>query len=185
VIDISMFNEDTSSLFAKAVEKASQDGATSMIVDLRNNPGGLLDSAITLAGYWIPKGGTAVIEDIRGEQTSYPTFGIGQLKDIPTVVLVNGGSASASEILAGALQDANEATIVGEQTFGKGSVQEFHDLPDGGAIKITVARWLTPLGRSIDTHGITPDVIVPLTLEDAHAKHDTQYSAALDILTKK
>ncbi len=185
VIDISMFNEDTSSLFAEAASSAVKDGATSIVLDLRNNPGGLLDAAIDLAGYWIPKGGTAVIEDIRGEQSSYPTSGSAQLRDIPTVVLVNGGSASASEILSGALQDAQEATIVGEQTFGKGCVQEFHDLPDGGAVKITVARWLTPLGRSIDKQGITPDVIVPLTLEDAHAKHDTQYSAALDILTKK
>lgn len=185
VIEISMFNEDTSSLFAKAAENAIQDGATSIVLDLRNNPGGLLDSAIDLAGYWIPRGGTAVIEDVRGERTEYPTSGSGSLRDIPAVVLVNGGSASASEILAGALQDAKEATVVGEQTFGKGSVQEYHGLPDGGAIKITVARWLTPLGRSIDKEGITPDEIVPFTLDDAHAKRDPQFDAAINILQKK
>lgn len=185
VIAISMFNEDTSSLFAKAAENAVKDGATSIVLDLRNNPGGLLDSAIDLAGYWIPKGGTAVIEDVRGEKTEYPTSGSGSLKDIPTVVLVNGGSASAAEILAGALQDTHEATVIGEQTFGKGSVQEYHDLPDGGAVKITVARWLTPLGRSIDKQGIAPDDVVPLTIEDVHANHDTQFDAALDFLKKE
>lgn len=184
-IEISMFNEDTSSLFAEAAKKAIQDGATSIVLDLRNNPGGLLDSAITLAGYWIPSGGTAVIEDIRGTRTEYPTSGSGSLKDLPTVVLVNGGSASASEILAGALQDAKKATVIGEQTFGKGSVQEYHSLPDGGAVKITVARWLTPLGRSIDKQGITPDDVVPFTLDDAHAKRDPQFDAAINILQKK
>ena len=185
VITISMFNEDTSSLFAKAASNAVKDGATSIVLDLRNNPGGLLDSAIDLAGYWIPKGGTAVIEDVRGKKTEYPTSGSGSLKDIPTVVLVNGGSASAAEILAGALQDTHEATVIGEQTFGKGSVQEYHDLPDGGAVKITVARWLTPLGRSIDNQGITPDNVVPLTIEDVHANNDPQLNAAFDILQKE
>ena len=185
VITISMFNEDTSSLFAKAAENAVSEGATSIVLDLRNNPGGLLDSAIDLAGYWIPKGGTAVIEDVRGKKTNFPTYGSGSLKDIPTVVLVNGGSASAAEILAGALQDTGEAVVIGEQTFGKGSVQEYHDLPDGGAVKITVARWLTPLGRSIDKQGIAPDNVVPLTIEDVHAKRDTQFDAALDILQKE
>ena len=185
VIAISMFNEDTSSLFAKAAESAVKDGATSIVLDLRNNPGGLLDSAIDLAGYWIPKGGTAVIEDVRGAQTKYPTSGSGSLKDIPTAVLVNGGSASAAEILAGALQDTHEAMVIGEQTFGKGSVQEYHDLPDGGAVKITVARWLTPLGRSIDKQGIAPDSVVPLTIENVHANLDTQFNAALDFLQKE
>lgn len=184
-INVSLFNEDTSTLFAAAAERALADGATSIVLDLRNNPGGLLESAIDLAGYWIPRGGTAVIEDVRGVRTEYPTSGSGSLSTIPTVVLVNGGSASASEILAGALQDAQKATVIGEQTFGKGSVQEYHDLPDGGAVKITVARWLTPLGRSIDKQGITPDRVVSLTLDDVHANLDPQRNAALDFLQKK
>ncbi len=182
LIDVSIFNDDTSSLFAKAAEQALQDGATSIVLDLRNNPGGLLDSAIDLAGYWIPAGGTAVIEDKQGKQNTFATHGTAILKDIPTAVLVNGGSASASEILAGALQDTKEGTVIGEQTFGKGSVQEFHDLPDGGAVKITIAHWLTPLGRSINKEGITPDSLVTFTEQDAHAKHDPQFDAAIHFL---
>lgn len=182
LIDVSIFNDDTSNLFAKAVEQALQDGATGLVIDLRNNPGGLLDSAINLAGYWLESGDIAVIEDKQGKRHEFATEGTASLKDLPTVVLVNGGSASASEILAGALQDAKKATVIGEQTFGKGSVQEFHDLPDGGAVKITVAHWLTPLGRSINKEGITPDSIVTFTEQDAHAKHDPQFDAAIHFL---
>ncbi len=182
VIEVSMFNDDTSTLFAAAAERVIDDGATGILLDLRNNPGGLLDSAIDLAGYWIPAGQTAVIESVGDAQTEYPTNGTAMLANIETVVLVNGGSASASEILAGALQDADEAVIVGQTTFGKGSVQEYHDLPDGGAVKITVAKWLTPLGRSIDNEGIAPDQDVPYTQEDIDAKRDPQLDAALHIL---
>ncbi len=185
VIEVSMFNEDTSSLFRTASQRALKDGATGIILDLRNNPGGLLDAAIDLAGYWVPSGSSVLIEEIRGTRDEFPANGLAQLREIPTVVLVNGGSASASEILAGALQDYGEARVIGDQTFGKGSVQEYHDLPDGGAVKITVARWLTPLGRSIDQTGITPDDIVSLTLDDVHAKRDPQFTAALDFFTKK
>lgn len=182
VIEISMFNDDTSTLFAAAAERVIDDGATGILLDLRNNPGGLLDSAIDLAGYWIPAGQTAVIESVGDAQTVYPTNGTAMLANIETVVLVNGGSASASEILAGALQDTDEAVIVGQTTFGKGSVQEYHDLPDGGAVKITVAKWLTPLGRSIDKEGIAPDQEVLFTQEDIDAKRDPQLDAALHIL---
>lgn len=182
VISVSLFNDDTSKLFAQAVASAEKDGAKSIVLDLRSNPGGLLDAAIDLAGYWIPAGGTAVIEDVRGDKTEYRTHGDGSLAAIPTVVLVNGGSASASEILAGALQDTHEAEVIGEQTFGKGSVQQFQDLPDGGAVKITVAHWLTPLGRTINKQGVTPDKVVPFTAEDAHANLDPQFDAAIDFL---
>lgn len=182
VISISIFNDDTSKLFADAVAKAEKDGVKSIVLDLRSNPGGLLDAAIDLAGYWIPAGGTAVIEDVRGDKTEYRTHGDGSLALIPTVVLVNGGSASASEILAGALQDTHEAQVIGEQTFGKGSVQQFQDLPDGGAVKITVAHWLTPLGRTINKQGVTPDTVVPYTAEDAHANLDPQFDAAINFL---
>lgn len=185
VIEVSMFNEDTSALFATAAQRVLQDHATGIVLDLRNNPGGLLDTAITLAGYWIPKGQPVVLEEVRGERDSLFASGSSVLAQVPTAVLVNGGSASASEILAGALQDFQEATVIGEQTFGKGSVQEYHDLPDGGAVKITVARWLTPLGRSIDQSGIAPDTLIPLTLEDVHAHNDPQLDAAVDFLAQE
>lgn len=181
VISINVFNEETPSLFAQAVQDMQDAGSDEMILDLRNNPGGLLESAITLAGYWIGDK-VVVIEDDGENQKDSKSRGIPVLADTETVILVNGGSASASEILSGALQDYHKATVLGEQTFGKGSVQEYRDLPDGSAIKITVARWLTPLGRSIDHHGITPDQIVPYSLDDAHAGTDPQFEAALDLL---
>lgn len=182
VIQISMFNEDTPALFADAATTMITSNVNGIIVDLRNDPGGLLDAAIDVAGYWIDED-TVVIEDVRGVRDEYTSpAGLQSLAGIPTVVLVNGGSASASEILAGALQDYDEATIIGEQTFGKGSVQQYQDLPDGGAVKITFARWLTPLGRSIDHVGITPDTIVEYTVDDYHAGKDPQLDAAVNFL---
>jgi carboxyl-terminal processing protease len=183
VITVTIFNEDTTKLFGDAVADIMQKNAKGLIVDLRNDPGGLLDAAINLAGYWMD-GKTAVMEEVRGKRSELVARGSNRLSKMPTIVLVNGGSASASEILSGALQDYHFATLVGEKTFGKGSVQEYHDLPDGSAVKITVARWLTPLGRSIDKEGITPDSVVPLTLDDIHADRDPQLQKAVDLLTK-
>ncbi len=183
VITITIFNEETSKLFAAGVTDVLKKNPKGLIVDLRNNPGGLLDSAINLSGYWMD-GKTAVMEEVRGQRSESKARGNNLLAQMPTVVLVNGGSASASEILAGALQDYHFATLVGEKTFGKGSVQEYHDLPDGSAVKITVARWLTPLGRSIDKEGIVPDNIVTYTVEDLHADRDPQLQKAVDLLTK-
>ncbi len=178
VITITMFNEDTVRLFDKAVKEVLNRGAKKLVLDLRNNPGGYLDAAINLAGYWIDNR-TAVIEEVRGEQQAFLAQGDSRLAGLDTVVLVNGGSASASEILSGALQDYKLAHLIGEQTFGKGSVQEYHELPDGSAVKITVARWLTPLGRSIDELGITPDEIVA---PSENAEEDSQFDAALRFL---
>ncbi|MCR4311744.1 MAG: S41 family peptidase, partial [Candidatus Uhrbacteria bacterium] len=159
VIEINVFNDDTVALFDQAAEDMVENGVSSLIIDLRNDPGGLLDAAIDVAGYWIDNQ-PVVIEEIRGARDEYSApRGSSILASIETVVIVNGGSASASEILAGALQDYQEAAVIGEQTFGKGSVQEYHELPDGSAVKLTVARWLTPLGRFIDHVGITPDVL--------------------------
>lgn len=181
VINVSVFNEDTPPLFAQAVRELQDQGVDELIVDLRNNPGGLLDASIILAGYWVGDD-VVVIEDTGEDQDELLGEGLPVLAEIETVVLVNGGSASASEILAGALQDYNEAEIIGEQTFGKGSVQEYHDLPDGSAVKITVARWLTPLGRSIDKEGIVPDQVVVYSPDEAHADSDSQLQAAVDFL---
>ncbi len=184
VVTVSIFNEDTVGLFTSAVDDIKKQKAKGLILDLRNDPGGLLDAAIHLAGFWMD-GKTAVIEESGGDRKEFPAAGPNSLSDMPTVVLVNGGSASASEILSGALQDYHMATLVGEKTFGKGSVQQYRDLPDGSAVKITIAHWLTPLGRSINKEGIAPDTEVKFTLEDLNAKRDPQLQAALDLLKKE
>lgn len=159
-ITIAHFNEDTSPRFSRAVQEVLAKNPKGVVLDLRNNPGGFLDTAIDIAGYWVDKR-TVVIEQFHGaEQTPHAATNVASLKNVKTVVLVNGGSASASEIVAGALQDYGLATIVGEKTFGKGSVQALRELPDGSAVKVTVAEWLTPKGRSINEEGIAPDMEV-------------------------
>ncbi len=184
VVTISVFGDDTISGFAAAADELQQAGVTGIVVDLRNNPGGYLDAAIVLSSYWTGEQ-TVVQEEIRGERTEFPGDGDARFANTPTVVLVNGGSASASEIFAGALQDYGLATVIGEQTFGKGSVQEYQELADGSAIKITIARWLTPNDRSIDKEGIAPDQEVTRTLDDYHANLDPQLDAAISFLTTK
>ena len=133
----------------------SPDG---IILDLRNNPGGYLDVSVRIASEWIPEGVVVVEQFNDGRQNSYKAEGSHRLKDIPTVVLVDNGTASGSEILAGALQDYKLAQLVGLKTFGKGSVQDFEVLPDGSALKLTVAEWITPQGRHINEAGIEPDI---------------------------
>ncbi len=182
LIEIRSFNSDTDALFRSAVDQALDAGARGIVVDLRNDPGGYLDQAVAAAGEWV--GDRVVVQERqRGEITeSFKGQGRGRLKGMKTVVLVNEGSASASEILAGALQDYAMATLVGKQTFGKGSVQDYHEYPDGSAVKITIAEWLTPNGRSIEKEGITPDVEVELTLEDLNAERDPQLEKALELI---
>ncbi len=182
IIEISMFNDDTTDLFTQAVREALAAGVDGLVVDLRNNPGGLLTEAMNLAGFWIDDM-TVVQQRVGDDVQSYDAAGNAWLSTIETVVLVNGGSASASEILAGALQDYDYATVIGEQTFGKGSVQEYYELPDGSALKITVSEWLTALGRSINEVGITPDIEVEYTIEHYEADQTPQIDAAIDFLT--
>ncbi|MBU1126699.1 MAG: S41 family peptidase [Patescibacteria group bacterium] len=182
VIDIYMFNEQTTTLFQEAVQDVLTNDAKGIVLDLRNNPGGLLTEAINIAGFWVD-GKPVVIEKVQDKQTELSAAGVAQLAGIPTVVLVNGGSASASEILAGALQDYNAATLIGEQTFGKGSVQELYGFPDQSAVKITVAEWLTPNGRFINDIGIEPDIIIEFTQEDYDAERTPQFDAAINFLT--
>ncbi len=184
VITMSIFNEDTDSLFAQAVDAITKAKAKGIIVDLRGDPGGLLTAAIKVASYWTGDK-TVVIEKFRDHENPYHGNASAVLASIPTVVLVNGGSASASEILSGALQDYGLGTIMGETTFGKGSVQEYYDLPGGSAAKITIARWLTPNGRTIHEVGITPDIEVKETLDQIHAGSTPQMDAAISHLTQK
>lgn len=185
VIRVSNFNNDTDSLFTAAVSEALLKNPRGIILDLRNNPGGYLETAINMAGEWI-KEGIIVAEQFNDNyrQESFAS-GLARLENFPTVVLVNGGSASASEIVAGALRDYKKATIVGENTYGKGSVQTIRDLSDGSSLKITVARWLTPSGDAIDEKGIAPDIEVELTREDIEKDRDPQFDKALEVLKNK
>ncbi len=159
-IKVRQFGDDTEELFEKAANAAVASKASAVVLDLRNNPGGYLDTAVNMASYFLD-GGLVVSEiDKNGTKKEFKTSRSAMLKDIKMAVLVNNGSASASEIVAGALKDRNRATIIGEQTFGKGSVQILENLSDGSAVKITIAKWLTPKGNHIDKVGITPDIEV-------------------------
>ncbi len=183
VIKITNFNEDTESLFNDAVREALKFNPSGIILDLRNNPGGFLDTAIEVASEWVEDGVIVTEKYTEEKKNEHLARGRARLNGYKTVVLVNQGSASASEIVAGALQDYGDAVIVGRQTFGKGSVQTLTNLSDGSSIKITVAKWLTPKGRSINDEGIAPDVDVDLTLDDYNANKDPQMNAAVEIIT--
>lgn len=181
-IKVSHFNQDTESRFRDAVRDVLKRRVKGVVVDLRNNPGGYLDTAVQLAGYWVD-GKTVVIEEYGDKKKDeYTSRTRPLLSDMPTIVLVNEGSASASEIVAGALQDYKKATLVGAKTFGKGSVQDLKHLSDGSSIKLTVARWLTPSGRTINENGIQPDVVVELSDEDIEKKRDPQLEKAIELL---
>lgn len=178
VVKITNFNGDTVERFLDAVSKLGLEDVDALILDLRNNPGGYLDGAIRILGEWAP--GEIVVSEryADGSKEDHRTNGRGRLKGLPTVVLVNGGSASASEIVAGALQDFGAAKLIGTQTFGKGSVQDLIDLKGGAALKLTVAEWLTPKGRNINEDGIAPDFVVERTEADYDEDKDPQMDAA-------
>ncbi|MDQ7814855.1 MAG: S41 family peptidase [Patescibacteria group bacterium] len=183
VIEISSFNQDTSGLMEQAADEVTAKGVKGIILDLRNNPGGYLESSISVAGEWA--GNQVVVKERRQGKVvdQYHGTASGLLRQLPTVVLVNEGSASASEIVAGALQDYALAKLVGTKTYGKGSVQDYMDFADGSAVKITIAEWLTPHGRLIDKLGIDPDFVVEMTQEDYHADRDPQLDKAVELLT--
>lgn len=182
VIRVSSFGDDTETLFNQAVNTVLQKKPKGIILDLRDNPGGYLDTAVAMASEWV-KAGPVVAEQFGdNRRNEYPSSGLARLAGYPTVVLVNGGSASASEILAGALRDYKLATVVGQQTFGKGSVQTLQDLSDGAELKVTIAKWLTPAGDYINGKGITPNIIVPLTQSDLDNNRDPQMSKAVQLL---
>lgn len=183
VIGISEFGNDTESDFKQAIQEILVKNSKGLVIDLRNNPGGYLETAVSVAGEWIPATKIVVIEQ-NADRKEFVSSGPARLKGMPTVVLVNEGSASASEILAGALQDYGLAKLVGAQTFGKGSVQDLENLDDGSAVKYTIAEWLTPNGRSINKVGITPDEKVDFVKEDVEAKKDPQLDRAIQILVE-
>ncbi len=182
------FSENSDRLFANALEEFSKSGNHKLILDLRGNPGGYLDVAVNIASWFLDEGKVVVSEDFGPNKKSevYRSHGPRVFNDsLQFVVLVDGGSASASEILAGALKEHGVATLVGEKTFGKGSVQELVSITDDTSLKVTVAKWLTPNGISISSSGLEPDVKVPLTLKDYDAKKDPQMDKAVEILKAK
>ncbi len=176
--------ETTGAFYAAARTIASRKDVRGLIIDLRNNPGGYLNSAVAIAGTLLPRGAVVVYsEDKDKRRTPYRAAGTAILEHLPTVILINRGSASAAEILAGALRDHRDnVTLVGERSFGKGSVQELVPLKRG-AVKVTIARWLTPNGAQINEVGITPDEEVAMTSEDFDAGRDPQLDRAIQILS--
>ena len=189
LIELYSFSETSPALFQKALQEFANSNYDKLILDLRNNPGGYLEASVDIASWFLPNGKVVVresygadIKEIEHRTNGHYAF---NGKDFEMVILVNQGSASASEILAGALSEYNIATLVGEKTFGKGSVQELIKLDDGTSLKLTVARWLTPNGISISEEGLIPDVSVEMTLEDFKEERDPQMDKAVELLLEK
>lgn len=179
ILTLTRFDEQTGDLARQAAENFKSNNVKGVILDLRGNGGGLLTAAQDVAGLWL-RDQVVVSERTGGKITDELRSGNNPVLDgVPTVVLVNGSSASASEIVSGALQDYKAATLIGEKTFGKGSVQKLVDLMNGSVLKVTVAKWYTPNGKNINKQGITPDKVVVLKADDASAGKDPQLDAAL------
>ncbi len=183
-IKIYHFTANLPEKFESVVDGALKSNAEKIILDLRNNPGGYLEVSIEIASWFIPKGEVVAIEDWGDEKTQgkHRSGGYKEFQNFPVVVLINQGSASASEIIAGALRDIREATLIGEKSFGKGSVQSLEKFRDSSSLKITVAKWLTPSGVDISEEGLTPDIEIELTEEDYDADRDPQLNKAIEIL---
>ena len=182
-IDINTFGDKTTEELRAALKEVIKQAPKGIVIDLRNNPGGYLNTAIEVSSEFIDKGVIMYEQYGDGKRDQYEALGNGQATDIPIVVLINEGSASASEILAGALQDYKRATLVGEKSYGKGSVQTRQPLSNNqGAASVTIAKWLTPKERAIDHVGLTPDVYVEMTPEDFAAGRDPQLDAAVETL---
>lgn len=181
-IEVSSFSDSTGEEFKTALKQAKDQGAIGIILDMRNNPGGLLSTTVDVTSQFLD-GGLVLYEiDSKGERTDWRVRGSALAVTIPTVVLVNAASASGAEVAAGALQDRGRAKLVGVQTFGKGSVNFVRDLEAGGAIYVTHALWYTPNGKQINLKGLTPDIQVRLTQQDVQAGVDVQLNKALEVL---
>ena len=171
--------------FQQALSELINQGAAGIILDLRNNTGGFVDTAIEIISEFIPEGIVMIEEWADGTTDEYKATGDPMQPEIPLVVLVNNGSASASEIVAGALQDYDRAELVGTQTFGKGLIQNWIPLiGENGAVRVTTARWLTPDGRQIQDNGLTPDFIAEITESDIENEFDTQLERAKEVLSQ-
>jgi carboxyl-terminal processing protease len=191
-ISLRQFNANAASDMRKAIQDLVSKGAVGFVMDLRSNPGGLLYSSAEIAGMWLDNATIGSTIDRKGENERL-TANRQSLTNKPLVVLVDGGSASASEILSGALQDNKRAVIVGTKTFGKGLVQSVHSLSDGSGMAVTIAKYYTPSGRDINHMGIVPDRVVELSKDELEklnknrdlvgTSSDPQFAKALDILS--
>ncbi|MHB1865099.1 MAG: S41 family peptidase [Candidatus Saccharimonadales bacterium] len=182
-MQISTFANDTSALAQKDAQQFVNDHVKGIVLDLRDDPGGLLTAAINVSSLWVPNG-KIILSERRGStiiQTYYSEGG-DILNGIPTVVLINGGSASASEITTGALHDNGDAYVIGNKSYGKGVVQQLINFGDGSELKVTIASWYRPNGQNINKKGIIPDENVNLTAQDVAKNDDTQLNAALSYL---
>lgn len=182
-VQLYAFNQNSESKFRSAMTSALAKGSKGLVLDLRNNPGGYLDVAVGLAGWFVDRGTLVVSERFRsGPDQQLFASGNGALKKMPVVVLINRGSASASEILAGMLRDQRGAKIIGETSYGKGTVQEIMHLKDDSSLKVTIAHWVMPKGQVLDHNGIKPDIEVLPSDEDLKNKKDVQLEKALEVI---
>ena len=184
-ISISEFGQGVGKSVSKAMEDLHARGAKGIILDLRNNPGGLLTEAVNVSSLFIDKGPVVHVKSRDGQKETMQVSRFIKHYRLPLVVLVNGGSASASEIVAGALQDTNAGTLLGTKTFGKGTVQQVIPLSDGSAVKVTIARYYTPKERFIHENGLVPDIVLELNQEQAKKGIDNQLDKAAEILLQK
>ncbi len=187
IIHLYSFSQTSPNLFRNALREFVESGNTKLIIDLRGNPGGYLEAAIDMASWFLPAGKVVVQEDFRDSKDAqiYKSKGYNIFNNnLKLVVMIDGGSASASEILAGALHEQGVATLVGTQSYGKGSVQELVKITPDTSLKVTIAKWLTPKGTSISHGGLTPDVVIKLDEKEFLKGNDTQLQKALEILNK-
>ncbi|MFA6273687.1 MAG: S41 family peptidase [Candidatus Paceibacterota bacterium] len=185
VIKLYSFSATSKTLFRDAIQKFAKTKSNKLILDLRGNPGGYLDASINIASWFLPSGKTIAIEDygVNKKQKIYRSQGFNIFNEkLKFVILIDGGSASASEIVAGAMQDYKRAKLVGEKSYGKGSVQEVLDVTPDTILKITIAKWLTPNGNSISEKGLIPDYPVEITDKDIETKNDPQLNKAIELL---
>lgn len=185
VIKLYSFSENSPEAMRKALREMINSGSEKLILDLRSNPGGYLEASVDIASWFLPLGKVVAKEKFTdGREVLYKSKGYDVFNNLKMAILVNQGSASASEILAGALHEHNKATLIGEKTFGKGSVQELVNITPDTALKVTIARWLTPNGLSISKEGLAPDIEVKMDKKDIEEKRDPQMDKAIEVLLK-
>jgi carboxyl-terminal processing protease len=181
-VKLTEFNAKATKELKEALRELMREEPKGLIFDLRSNPGGYLQTSVEVTSQFLDEGLVITERGKGGIESEYSVEGGGLATEVPLVVLVNVGSASASEIVAGAIQDAGRGILVGERTFGKGSVQLPHTLSDGSELRVTIARWFTPKGREIQGIGIIPDIEVEMTMEDLEAGRDPQLERAVEYL---